>query len=87
MSRELCAAGPEELLLREAQVGGRVLVTSLRAVRAAHKATAGGLYVRRWNIELDLRCIKTMLGMEVLRCQTPAMVERERCGFTRTPTT
>ena len=27
--------------------------------------------------QLDLRCIKTTLGMEVLRCLTPAMVEKE----------
>ncbi len=31
----------------------------------------------RWHIELDLRCIKTTLGMEVLRCLSAAMVEKE----------
>lgn len=29
------------------------------------------------NVELDLRNIKTTLGMEVLRCLTPQMVEKE----------
>ena len=35
------------------------------------------LYTYRWHVELDLRNIKTTLGMEVLRCLTPQMVEKE----------
>lgn len=35
------------------------------------------LYMRRWKIELYLRDIKVTLGLDVLRCQTPAMVEKE----------
>jgi Transposase DDE domain len=35
------------------------------------------LYFRRWNVELHFRQIKTMLGMDVLRCLTPAMVLKE----------
>ena len=30
----------------------------------------------RWQVELDLRAIKTILDMEVLRCQTPEMIEK-----------
>lgn len=33
------------------------------------------LYRDRWHVELDLRNIKTSLGMEQLSCQTPAMAE------------
>ena len=33
--------------------------------------------VQRWHVELDFRNIKTTLGMEVLRCLTPQMVEKE----------
>jgi hypothetical protein len=36
-----------------------------------------GLYARRWRLELCLRDLKTTLGMEFLRCQTPDMVEKE----------
>ena len=32
---------------------------------------------QRWHIELDLRNIKTTLGMETLSCKTPAMNEKE----------
>jgi hypothetical protein len=35
------------------------------------------LYARRWKIELWFRDIKTSMGMEVLRCQTPKMVHKE----------
>ena len=35
------------------------------------------LYGYRWNIELDLRHLKTMLGLEQLRSTTPKMVAKE----------
>jgi hypothetical protein len=35
------------------------------------------LYMRRWKIELYIREIKVTLGLDVLRCQSPAMVEKE----------
>ncbi len=35
------------------------------------------LYGYPWNCELDLRSIKTVLGMEELRCKKPEMLRRE----------
>lgn len=35
------------------------------------------MYLRRWRIELCLRDVKTTLGLEHLRCQSPAMVRKE----------
>jgi len=35
------------------------------------------LYLRRWQVELNFRDIKTSLGLDVLRTQTPAMIEKE----------
>lgn len=35
------------------------------------------LYARRWQIELWFRDIKTSMGMEVLRCQSPKMIHKE----------
>jgi len=35
------------------------------------------LFLRRWRIELCLRDVKTTLGLEQLRCQSPAMVRKE----------
>ena len=48
----------------------------LEALEAA-KAELSQLYGQRWNVELDLRNIKTTMGMEVLHCQTPEMNEKE----------
>ncbi len=40
-------------------------------------AALGGLYFQRWSVELHFREIKITLGMDVLRCQSPDMVEKE----------
>lgn len=70
-------AFPDELSVREVKVDGRVLVTTLLDHRQVRKSELDQLYARRWNVELDLRNIKTTLGMELLSCQTPQMNEKE----------
>ena len=35
------------------------------------------LYAARWNIELHFAQIKTTLGLDILRCQSPSMIEKE----------
>ncbi|MCI0421666.1 MAG: transposase, partial [Acidobacteria bacterium] len=35
------------------------------------------LYRQRWHAELDLRSLKTFLQLDVLRCQSPALVRKE----------
>src|SRR5262249_25578721 len=37
----------------------------------------GALYERRWEGEVDIRSIKSTMKMDLLRCQTPAMVQKE----------
>ena len=34
-------------------------------------------YLRRWRLEMCLDDLKTVLGLEALRCQSPAMIHRE----------
>ena len=41
------------------------------------KEDLADLFLQRWNIELDLRSIKVVLQMDVLRCKTPEMVKKE----------
>ena len=41
------------------------------------KSVLKSLYRQRWHVELDLRNIKTTLGMEHLRCKSPAMAIKE----------
>jgi hypothetical protein len=54
-----------------------VLVTTLMDATAYSAEALGQLYFRRWAIELFFRDLKQTLGMDVLRCQTPAMVAKE----------
>lgn len=77
MTPEQYAAYPDTLKVRETKVAHKVLVTTMLDHRAIGKDDLAGLYNRRWNVELDLRNIKTTMGMDVLRCRTPQMNEKE----------
>ncbi len=33
--------------------------------------------MKRWDVELFFRDIKTTMGMDILRCQTPEMISKE----------
>jgi hypothetical protein len=37
----------------------------------------GDLYERRWDGEVDIRSIKSVMKMDILRCKTPEMVRKE----------
>ena len=77
MSQQDYLAFPDQLTLREVQVGGKILVTTMLDPREVNKAQLSDLYRMRWNAELDLRNIKTTMGMDVLSCNTPQMNEKE----------
>ena len=77
MTPEEYAACPDELAVREFKIDGRVLVTTMLDPRKTRKQDLSDLYLRRWHVELDFRNIKTTLGMDVLRCMTPKMIEKE----------
>ena len=53
------------------------VVTTLTDSDVYPPAEIADLYRRRWLAELDIRAIKTTMGLDVLRCQTPAMVRKE----------
>jgi DDE family transposase len=53
------------------------LVTTLLDPKLYPAEQIIGLYARRWRLELCLRDLKTTLGMEQLRCKTPALAEKE----------
>jgi len=77
MTAEVYAGYPETLTLRETKVGKKVLVTSFLNPREVCKGELESLYLQRWHVEVDLRHIKTTLGMEALSCKTPSMCEKE----------
>jgi len=80
---------PEKITVRilrfEAMIRGRkqrvTLVTTLLDPVAYPAQTLIALYARRWNLELALRHVKTTMGMEELRCQTPEMAEKEVLAY------
>ena len=77
MTQEHYDTFPDEITVREVKVEGQVLVTTMLNHRKVRKAELSRLYGLRWNVELDLRNIKTTLGMDVLSCLTPQMNEKE----------
>lgn len=53
------------------------LITTLLDTQTYPTLEIVRLYEHRWDIELDLRHLKTTLGMDILRCKTPQMVGKE----------
>lgn len=68
---------PEELVVRQTEIGGRLLVTTLTDAKTIPPAELDQLYRKRWQIEVDLRSIKSEIGMDILRGQSPTMVGKE----------
>lgn len=77
MDHETYTRMPEHLTVRETQVAGRVLVTTLTDARAVTPLELDALYRKRWQVEVDLRSIKAVMGMAILRAKAPAMIEKE----------
>jgi hypothetical protein len=57
------------------------IVTTLLDPVAYPREALGELYRTRWLAELNLRSLKTTLGMDVLRCRSPEMVRKELAVF------
>jgi len=57
------------------------LVTTLLDPKLYPAQDLIGLYARRWRLELCLRDLKTTMGMEVLRCKTPAMAQKDLLAY------
>ena len=76
---------PKSLLMRQVSVDARdednraeqfkVATTILDA--SIDGEQIGDLFERRWSGEVDIRSIKSMMQMDVLRCKTPEMVHKE----------
>ncbi len=86
MDEATYAGMPDQLVVREVRVriavpGFRtkvvVVVTTLLDADVYAARDLAELYRARWHAELDLRSLKITLGMDVLRCKTPAMVRKE----------
>lgn len=77
MSKEAYSEIPNELFIREFSVNGVIYVSSLLKIKTYPKKELAELYGLRWDVELDFRTIKTNMRMEMLRCKTAEMVNKE----------
>ncbi len=86
VSREDFDSLPKDLVLREVHCyicipGFRtkeiIVVTTLLDAVEYPISDILDLYDQRWQAEVNLRNIKTTLGMDILSCQTPEMVRKE----------
>lgn len=86
MSDEDYAVIPETLAIREfrcriVRTGYRtqsmVVATTLLDAEQYPREEITRLYRLRWDAEINLRSLKSMMHMDVLRCQTPDMVRKE----------
>lgn len=77
MSQEEYDKAPDSLVVRELRTDGKTLVTTLLDAKVVSKADLKIFYRDRWHVEVDIRNIKTTLGMEIVSCRTPEMVEKE----------
>lgn len=90
LSEELWDKTPAQITVRVIHVRVRVkgfrtrelwLSTTLLDPHAYPAEQLGLLYLRRWELELCFRDLKTTMGMEELRCQSPPMLEKELLAF------
>jgi hypothetical protein len=86
MDETTYAGLPDELEVREVRVHVRqagfrtrvlVVATTLLDAETFPAADVAILYRLRWYAELDLRALKQTMQMDVLRCESPAMVRKE----------
>jgi hypothetical protein len=77
---------PDSIIVREITVhvqipGFRtdniIIVTTLLDHKEFPAQKFAELYLLRWRVELFLRDIKITMGLDILRCKTPQMVEKE----------
>lgn len=86
MDEATYAAMPATLTVREIRtqvavpgfrVRELVVVTTLLDAATYSQEEITDLYQERWHVELDIRAIKSTLKMDILRCLTPFMLEKE----------
>jgi hypothetical protein len=88
MAEETYQSYPDEMVMRELRVHVRgrhrkvrsrtiTVATTLYDHEEYRKADIAQLYRLRWQAELNLRSLKTVMQMDVLRCKTPDMIRKE----------
>lgn len=77
MEQKKYDAYPDNISIREFKVSGNVYVTTFLEPKKYHKQELVQIYKRRWEVEINLRSIKSIMNMDMLSCKTPEMVKKE----------
>src|SRR5262249_3449839 len=85
MTGEQYRSYPKTQLMRQVSVDARDKdnrVEQFKVITTILDESIGGgqigdLYERRWEGEVDIRSVKSVMKMDVLRCKTPEMVRKE----------
>jgi hypothetical protein len=86
MDEESYAKFPKTITVRETKTvvirpgfrsQSRVVVTTFLDARDVTQEDLGELYAHRWFVELNLRSVKEIMRMDILRGKTPKMVRKE----------
>ena len=86
MTRAEYDAMPAELSVREIRVQVTdktkrvrtlIIVTTLTDAKVYRAEGVRGLFRQRWEAELNLRSLKSVMRMDILRTKTPEMVRKE----------
>src|SRR4051812_2924156 len=85
MSGEQYRKYPESMLMRQVAVdatdkdnsAGQFHVVTTLLDASIDGGQFGDLYERRWDGEVDIRSVKSTMKMDILRCKTPEMVQKE----------
>lgn len=67
----------DAITIRELKMGGKILITTMLNPKKYPLKAIGKLYKQRWQIEVDLRNIKSTLGLRTLHCKSPQMAIKE----------
>lgn len=70
-------SAPPSITIREMRASGKTLITTMTNPKTHPKKELGTLHKERWHIEVDLRSIKSTMGMAMLSCKSPEMAIKE----------
>lgn len=77
MDQEAYNKCPATIKVREFKVGGKIYVTTFLNDKKYNKKVLAKIYGFRWHVEINIRHIKTTMGMDMLSCKTPSMARKE----------
>lgn len=77
MDKETYEVYPDQMRVREFKVAGKVYVTTFFNEKKYHKKELAKIYELRWQVEINLKSIKTIMNMDMLSCKTPERVRKE----------